>query len=48
MIQGVKKEDFNSWCRAAELIKAKKHLTQEGLSEISLIKARMNRGRSEI
>lgn len=44
-IFGVKSLDFNDWCQAAELINSKKHLTPEGLEEIKLIKAKMNRGR---
>lgn len=48
MIQGVKREDFNSWCRAAELINAKKHLTPEGLEEIRQLKDGMNKGRPVI
>lgn len=47
-IQGIKLEDFNSWCQVAELIKAKKHLTHEGLEEIRQIKSQMNRGRAVI
>lgn len=43
-IQGVKQEDFNSWCQAAELINAQKHLTPEGLKEIQGLKAGMNTG----
>ena len=44
-ILGVKALDFADWCKAAELIKNKKHLTAEGLEEIRNIKAGMNRGR---
>ena len=44
-IRGVKALDFADWCKAAELIKNKKHLTAEGFEEIRNIKAGMNRGR---
>ena len=42
-IIGEKRHDFIAFCRAAELIKAKKHLTQEGYEEILKIKAEMNK-----
>jgi hypothetical protein len=38
--------DFIDWCKAAEIIKAKAHLNEEGLDQIIKIKAGMNRGRS--
>ena len=44
-IQGVKALDFADWCKAVELMKEKKHLTQEGLEQIRKIKDGMNRGR---
>ena len=44
-IEGVKGKDFNDFSKVAELIKQKKHLTQEGLEQIRIIKAGMNRGR---
>ena len=44
-IRGVKALDFEDFCRAAELMKQKKHLTPEGLEQIRKIKAGMNRGR---
>ena len=44
-IMGVKNEDFRDFCRAALVIKNKKHLTREGLDEIFLIKTGMNKGR---
>ena len=44
-IYGVKEQDFRDFCRAADLMEDKKHLTQEGLEQISKIKAGMNRGR---
>lgn len=43
-IIGVKARDFEDWCKAAEFMKQKKHLTLEGLEEIRKIKAGMNRG----
>ncbi len=39
---GEKREDFQAWCKAAELMKSKKHFTPEGLEEILEIKAKMN------
>lgn len=44
-IKGVKALDFADWCKAAELMKQKKHFTAEGLDQILKIKAGMNRGR---
>ena len=44
-IRGVKALDFSDFCRAASLMKDKKHLTVEGLDQIRKIKAGMNRGR---
>ena len=44
-IHGVKALDFADWCKVAELIKNKQHLTAEGLKQIKKIKAGMNRGR---
>ena len=44
-IQGVKRDDFEDFCRVAEIIKDKKHLTAEGLDQIRKIKAGMNTGR---
>ena len=44
-IWGVKTLDFADFCRLAEIIETKNHLTQTGLDEIKLIKAGMNRGR---
>ena len=41
-ILGVKALDFADWCKVAEMIKEKKHLTKEGLEQIRKIKARMN------
>lgn len=44
-ILGVKFLDFIDWCRVAKLIENKAHLTKEGIKEISIIKAGMNKGR---
>lgn len=41
-IQGVKSEDFYDFCVVADLIKQKKHLTQEGLDQIRIIKGGKN------
>ena len=44
-IIGVKSRDFEDWCKVAELINGKAHLTTEGFDQIRQIKAGMNRGR---
>lgn len=44
-ILGVKSEDFEDFCKVAEIIKKGLHKTEEGLEDIRKIKARMNRGR---
>jgi hypothetical protein len=44
-IIGVKSGDFEDWCKVAELINLKAHLTTEGFDQIRQIKAGMNRGR---
>jgi hypothetical protein len=41
----VKLKDFEHFKRAVEVVIDKGHLTPEGLEEIRLIKAGMNRGR---
>lgn len=41
-IQGKKLLDFQDFCKVAELMKEKAHITNEGLNEIRKIKARMN------
>jgi len=46
-IIGVKALDFADWCKAANLIKNKAHLTTKGFEQIIMIKARMNTGRNE-
>ena len=44
-ILGVKAQDFEDFCLAANLMKEKRHLTEEGLKEIRKIKRGMNKGR---
>jgi len=44
-IVGVKALDFADWCKAAELVKNKSHLSTEGFKEICQIKAGLNKGR---
>lgn len=44
-ILGNKRLDFEDFCKVAELIKVKAHLTLSGLNEIRKIKAGMNTGR---
>jgi hypothetical protein len=44
-IHGIKSLDFQDICEATKLVKAKEHLTQEGLNKIKEIKKRMNRNR---
>ena len=44
-IKGVKALDFADWCKVAELMQEKKHLTTAGLEQIRQIKAGMNIGR---
>jgi hypothetical protein len=41
----VKALDFKDFSDAAELVKKKKHLTQEGVDQICNIKDGMNKGR---
>ena len=44
-ILGIKSEDYLNWCKVAELVKEKKHLTKDGLDQIIKIKENMNKGR---
>jgi hypothetical protein len=44
-IEGVKSKDFEYFCKVAELMQNKAHLTASGLDQIRKIKAGMNRGR---
>jgi hypothetical protein len=46
-IQGVKNLDYIDYCKAAELMKNKAHLTKEGLDLIRQIKANINKGRAD-
>ena len=43
--RGVKGLDFSDWCKVADIIKTKNHLTKEGLDMIIKIKAGINTGR---
>jgi hypothetical protein len=44
-IGGTKLEDYLDFCRAAELMENKAHLTKEGLDTITALRLGMNRGR---
>jgi len=44
-IVGVKAQDFRDFCKVANLMKAKKHLTTEGINQIKKIITGMNTGR---
>lgn len=44
-ILGNKAKDFEDWCKVAEMLKEKKHLTMDGLEQIRKIKTGMNRER---
>jgi len=44
-ILGVKALDFEDFRQAADIIKAKGHITPEGLEKLLIIKAGMNKGR---
>lgn len=44
-IIGIKDKDFKDWCKIANLIESKSHLTAEGLAEIINIKKGMNKER---
>jgi hypothetical protein len=44
-IIGVKNLDYQDFCKIAEIIHKKAHLTLEGLKEIRKIKLNMNKGR---
>lgn len=44
-IKGIKAKDFEDFCKVAELMQNKVHLTKEGLELIRKIKAGMNTGR---
>ena len=44
-ILGVKSKDFQDFCRVANMMSEKKHLTADGLEQIRKIKSGMNSGR---
>ena len=44
-IIGVKKKDFEDWCKIAEIIKAKDHLTKDGFDLACQIRSGMNKER---
>src|SRR4051812_35186335 len=44
-ILGVKSQDFEDFCRIADLMEQKKHLTKEELDKIRKIKSGMNKFR---
>jgi len=44
-LQGTKSLDYADFCKAAEIIKAKGHLTEAGLEQILEIKSTMNKSR---
>nr|QBM31520.1 hypothetical protein [Arthrobotrys musiformis]QBM31596.1 hypothetical protein [Arthrobotrys musiformis] len=45
-ILGEKSKDFEDFCKIAEMMEKKGHLTEEGLNKIREIKSGMNRGRN--
>jgi DNA repair photolyase len=45
-ILGVKYLDFEDWCKAAEIIRTKSHLSVEGLDKLRKIQSNMNSRRS--
>lgn len=47
-IKGDKALDFADFCKAAQIIKNKEHLTSEGFNKIQVIKAGMNRRRTSV
>jgi chromosomal replication initiation ATPase DnaA len=46
MILGIKALDYADFCEVGKIIKNKEHTSIQGLNQIRLIKARMNRDRS--
>lgn len=44
-IKGKKSLDFQDFCKVAQIMEKKNHLTSKGLDQINLIKSGMNRGR---
>ena len=45
-IIGIKYNDFIDWCKVAEIINEKQHLTDSGKNNILIIKQRINKGRN--
>lgn len=46
-VLGVKALDFNDWCKGAEILQNKAHLTSEGLARLKALKSGMNKKRVE-
>jgi len=44
-IKGVKALDFDDWCKVAELVQNKEHLSKEGLKKITEIANNINLNR---
>jgi hypothetical protein len=44
-LQGKKRKDFEDFCRCGEIIKKKRHLTEEGIKELEGIRKFMNKRR---
>jgi len=44
-LHGVKSLEYKDFCKVADIMKVKGHLTTEGIEEIYKIKAGMNKGR---
>jgi hypothetical protein len=44
-VLGIKAQDFEDWCKIADIVKTGNHLTSAGLTEINQIKEGMNRER---
>ena len=47
-ILGVKLQDFKDWCKAAEIIKVKEHLTSQGIENLIQIKNGMNKKKNKL
>jgi hypothetical protein len=45
-ILGVKSKDFDDFCKVADIMEQKKHLTEKGLNQIREIRASMNSSRN--
>jgi hypothetical protein len=45
-IEGVKGQDFADFCKVYELMKVRAHLSPDGMEQIRVIKASMNKGRT--